>query len=196
MASRSRWLPRGSRIRAPCDSRRTATCSSPTPRPAQVRVYRFAEGSGDADRRGRLRRRAQPALWHRLLSAGDNPEWIYIAESDGLKRFPYKERRPEGARGEPETLVQASRPSITGRATSRSRPMAGRCIYSVGSGSNVGPTDDGRRSRTADARRSGSQRHPLGVAWGARSGAPTCWPSIPTARTSAISRPGCATAPA
>ncbi len=52
-----------------------------------------------ASRRSTLLQKADldPAVWNSVLS-GRQAEWIYVAESDGLKRFPYKDGDLRGGR--------------------------------------------------------------------------------------------------
>ena len=91
----------------------------------------------------------------------DNPEWVYVAESDGLRRFAYSEGDTE-AQAEPETLFKDIPPE---HHWTRDIVFVGdTLLYSVGSGSNVGEgtmdelPEGGVEQWAAD--------HPLGVAWG------------------------------
>lgn len=100
----------------------------------------------------------------------DNPEWIYIAESDGLKRFHYKAgdlKVEEGEDGPDQgeailTGIPAEHHWTRDVAFS---PDGQTMYYSVGSGSNVGldmtmdPTPEGGLEAWI-------KDHPLGVAWG------------------------------
>ncbi|MEO6012029.1 MAG: PQQ-dependent sugar dehydrogenase [Devosia sp.] len=97
----------------------------------------------------------------------DKPEWVYIAESDGLKRYPYKEgdlAAPEGREpGEP--ILQGIPAEHHWTRDVAFSPDGKTMYFSVGSGSNVGI--DG----TMDAKPEGGvdawiKDHPLGVAWG------------------------------
>ena len=47
--------------------------------------------------------RAQPPLRHCVLSTGDNPQWVYIGNTDAVVRFPYKNGDWKPA-GHPNTL--------------------------------------------------------------------------------------------
>lgn len=95
----------------------------------------------------------------------DKPEWIYIAESNGLKRFPYKAGDMK-AEGNGETILSGIPPEHHWTRDVVFSKDGKTMYYSVGSGSNVGldmtmkPTPDG-----GDVE-SWISSHPLGVAWG------------------------------
>ena len=91
----------------------------------------------------------------------DNPEWVYVAESDGLRRFAYKAGDTQ-ASAEPETLFKDIPPE---HHWTRDIAFVGdTLLYSVGSGSNVGEgtmdelPEGGVEQWAAD--------HLLGVSWG------------------------------
>jgi glucose/arabinose dehydrogenase len=95
------------------------------------------------------------------------PQWIYIAESDGLKRYPYKEGDLK-ASGGGQTII-ANVPS--GGHWTRDvvfSPDGKTMYFSVGSGSNVG---DGTMGRTPGI---GLEQwisgHALGAAWDQETG--------------------------
>jgi glucose/arabinose dehydrogenase len=91
------------------------------------------------------------------------PEWIYIAESDGLQRYPYKPGDLEVS-GKGEPIITGIDPNHHWTRDVVFSPDGKTLYYSVGSGSNVG---DGTMEKTPkgglDAWIAG---HPLGVAWG------------------------------
>jgi glucose/arabinose dehydrogenase len=92
----------------------------------------------------------------------DKPQWIYIAESDGLKRYPYTDGdRKVGGRG--EAVITGIDPNHHWTRDVVFSPDGKTLYYSVGSGSNVG---DGTMHRTPEG---GLEQwisgHPLGVAW-------------------------------
>ncbi len=93
----------------------------------------------------------------------DKPEWVYIAESDGLKRYPYKEG-DQTASGAGEPIITGINPDHHWTRDVVFSPDGKTLYYSVGSGSNVG---DGTMEKTPagglDAWISG---HATGVAWG------------------------------
>jgi glucose/arabinose dehydrogenase len=93
---------------------------------------------------------------------GPDPQWIYIANTDGIVRLPYHSGDLK-ASASPETIV-ANLPHGYGHSTRdiAFTPDGKRMLVSVGSASNVGegigqPT--GGLTAWADA-------HPLGAAWG------------------------------
>lgn len=97
----------------------------------------------------------------------DKPQWIYIAESDGLKRYPYKDGDLK-ASGGGQTII-ANVPS--GGHWTRDvvfSPDGKTMYFSVGSGSNVG---DGTMGRTP---RIGLEQwisgYALGAAWDQETG--------------------------
>jgi glucose/arabinose dehydrogenase len=96
--------------------------------------------------------------------AGDSPEWIYIAESNGLKRFPYKSGDLTAA-GEPETLFDNINPDHHWTRDVVFSADGKTMYYSVGSGSNVG-TDGTMENEPEGGLDAWIGAHPLGVAWG------------------------------
>jgi hypothetical protein len=93
---------------------------------------------------------------------GDNPEWVYVANTDSVVRFPYRIGDLK-ARGAAETVV-AQLP--TGGHATRDivfSPDGARMFVSVGSQSNVSP--GGGRLGDLQLRRWESE-HGVGAAWG------------------------------
>jgi glucose/arabinose dehydrogenase len=93
---------------------------------------------------------------------GPSPEWIYVANTDSVVRFPYRAGDLK-ARGRAETVV-AKLP--TGGHSTRDVAFSkdgSRLFVSVGSASNVGE-DMGRLGTDALARH--KAEHALGAAWG------------------------------
>ncbi|MDR3465098.1 MAG: sorbosone dehydrogenase family protein [Xanthobacteraceae bacterium] len=93
---------------------------------------------------------------------GDDPKWVYVANTDSVVRFPYRSGDLEAA-GLPETVV-ADLPDHSGHST---RDIAftsdgKRMLVSVGSASNaaegMAPPSGGLAAW--------SSRHPLGASWG------------------------------
>ena len=170
-AGRSRRL-RGPAVRLWLDIRArhprrapTATSSSPRARPAASaccgrRTARRARAANE-----RLRRRAGRPFGIAFYPPGPIPQWVYVANTDSVVRFPYRSGDLK-ARGPAETIV----PQSAGRRRpldARRRVLARRqdaCIVSVGSGSNVG--DDMGKLSAAAICRPGKPTQPLGAAWG------------------------------
>jgi glucose/arabinose dehydrogenase len=95
--------------------------------------------------------------------AGNDPQWIYVAESNGLKRFPYKSGDMK-ASGDPETLFNNIDPEHHWTRDVVFSPDGKTMYYSVGSGSNVG---DGTMEKQPEGGvEAWASSHPLGVAWG------------------------------
>jgi glucose/arabinose dehydrogenase len=95
--------------------------------------------------------------------AGPNPQWIYVANTDSIVRFPYRSGELK-AQGEPETIVPHL-PSGYGHST---RDIAfskdgSKMFVSVGSASNAGED----LPRLAPERLAQwNANHPVGAAWG------------------------------
>jgi glucose/arabinose dehydrogenase len=93
---------------------------------------------------------------------GDNPQWVYVASTDGVVRFPYKAGDLKAA--EKSEIVVAQLPHGYGHST---RDIAftndnKRMLVSVGSASNDG---EGMASPPGGLQ-SWSGEHPLGAGWG------------------------------
>jgi glucose/arabinose dehydrogenase len=98
-----------------------------------------------------------------FFPAGPNPDWIYVANTDSVIRFPYRSGDLK-ARDKPETVV-AQLPSARGHST---RDIAfskdgSRMLVSVGSASNAGENlsrmEPGQREQWKSS-------HAIGAAWG------------------------------
>ncbi|HZY68389.1 MAG TPA: hypothetical protein VFE52_07360 [Devosia sp.] len=101
--------------------------------PGEVLVLHFEEGSSEPTQTVYASGLTQP--YGIAFYPAENPEWVYVAESDGLRRFPYTAGDTE-ASGEPETLFKDIPPE---HHWTRDIVFVGdRLLYSVGSGSNVG----------------------------------------------------------
>lgn len=96
--------------------------------------------------------------------AGDNPQWLYVAETNRVVRYPYRVGDTE-ARGVPEVVVPQLSPVGGGHYT---RDLAfspdGRQMFvSVGSQSNVA---EDMPEKTRAEIRAWEAEHGLGAAWG------------------------------
>jgi glucose/arabinose dehydrogenase len=67
---------------------------------------------------------------------GPNPQWVYIANSDGVVRFPYKNGDLE-ATGKPEHIIAGISPTHHYARDIVFSPDGNRLFFSVGSASNV-----------------------------------------------------------
>ncbi|WP_409363048.1 PQQ-dependent sugar dehydrogenase [Bradyrhizobium lablabi] len=93
---------------------------------------------------------------------GDNPQWLYVANTDGVVRFSYHNGDVKAA-GEPETIV-AKLPSGYSHATRDIvfTPDDKRMLVSVGSAANVGEG----LGRPPGGIEAWSRDQALGAAWG------------------------------
>lgn len=127
--------------------------------PGEVLVLHFEEGSAEPAQSTFASGLTQP--YGIAFYPAENPEWVYVAESTGLKRFAYQEGDTE-ASTEPETLFDDIPPEH--HWTRDIVFIDDTLLYSVGSGSNVGEgtmdedPEGGVEQWAAD--------NPLGVAWG------------------------------
>ena len=97
--------------------------------------------------------------------AGPNPQWVYIANTNSVIRFPYRNGDLK-ARAAPEVLVAAIAPSKGGNHVTRDIAFStnGTTMFvSVGSASNVG--EDVPKQSAAETGAWQAQ-HALGAAWG------------------------------
>jgi glucose/arabinose dehydrogenase len=128
--------------------------------PGEVLVLHFAEGAEEPTQTVFASGLNQP--YGIAFYPAENPEWVYVAEADGLRRFAYKAGDTE-ASGEPETLFKNIPPE---HHWTRDIVFLedNTLLYSVGSGSNVGEgTMDGEPEGGVEQ---WASSHPLGVAWG------------------------------
>jgi glucose/arabinose dehydrogenase len=99
---------------------------------------------------------------------GDNPQWVYVANTNSVVRFPYRNGDLK-ARGAAETII----PKLTETKSDHwtrdilFSPDGKRMFVSVGSASNVAET---MPKKTADEVRAWQASHALGAAWGVEVG--------------------------
>jgi glucose/arabinose dehydrogenase len=67
---------------------------------------------------------------------GPNPQWVYVAQNDGVVRFPYKNGDLK-ATGKPERIIEGILPTHHYARDIAFSPDGKRLFLSVGSGSNV-----------------------------------------------------------
>ncbi len=96
--------------------------------------------------------------------AGPDPRWVYVAENNAVRRFPYRNGDLH-ARGASETIVPRLSRSSGGHSTRdlAFSPDGTRLFVSVGSASNVA---EGLGPRSPEAIRAWEASHALGSAWG------------------------------
>src|ERR1700757_29687 len=128
----------------------------------RVRVLRAADGSAKPSTNEIFASGLHGPFGIAFFPNGDNPQWVYVANTDSVVRFPYRSGDLK-ASGPPETVV-AKLPAGYGHSTRDIvfSPDNKRMLVSVGSAGNVaegmgqppGGLDDWRR------------KQPLGAAWG------------------------------
>ena len=102
---------------------------------------------------------------------GQNPQWVYIANSDGLVRFPYKSGDLKAA-GKPERLIEGIPTTHHYSRDIVFSPDGMRLFFSVGSGSNVAQDmfpephlTMNPEPRNVDGLTEWARTKPLGAAW-------------------------------
>jgi glucose/arabinose dehydrogenase len=99
--------------------------------------------------------------------AGPNPQWIYVANTNSVIRFPYRNGDLK-AHAAPETLVPAIAPSKGGNHTTRDIAFSGNgttMFVSVGSYTNVGEPPAVPKRSPADTA-TWATSHAMGADWG------------------------------
>ncbi len=99
---------------------------------------------------------------------GPDPQWIYIANTNSVVRFPYRNGQTQ-ASGVARTVVAVLAPASGGHSTRdiRFSPDGARMFVSVGSASNA--AEDMPRLRGPKLK-AWVDAHPLGAAWGDEEG--------------------------
>lgn len=93
---------------------------------------------------------------------GPDPQWVYVANTDSVVRFPYKSGDLQ-ASGEPETIVQDIPVGHHWTRDIAFSPDGSRMFVSVGSGSNIAEQVTGEPEGGIEAF---AAEHPLGEMWG------------------------------
>jgi glucose/arabinose dehydrogenase len=127
-------------------------------RAGRIRVLRAADGSGKSTGRETFASGLHTPFGIAFFPGGDNPEWVYVANTDSVVRFPYHSGDLK-ASGPPETVV-ARLPAGYGHSTRdiAFTPDNKRMLVSVGSASNDAEGMDQPPVELA--------RQPPGLAWG------------------------------
>jgi glucose/arabinose dehydrogenase len=128
----------------------------------RIRVLRAADGAEKPSANEIFASRLHAPFGIAFFPNGDNPQWVYVANTDSVVRFPYHSGDMK-ASGEPQTVV-AKLPGGYGHTTRdiAFTPDNKRMLVSVGSASNVG---QGMGSPPGGLE-AWSQSKPLGAAWG------------------------------
>ncbi|WP_315919108.1 sorbosone dehydrogenase family protein [Mesorhizobium sp. SP-1A] len=131
----------------------------------QVRVYRLGQNGARPVEQGVFATGLhQP--YGIAFHPPDDPKWVYVANSDSVVRFPYKDGELK-ASGGPETVV-ADIPASHHWTRDIAFSPDGKTLYlSVGSGSNIAE-DMGKAPKGGVER--WARDKPLGYAWGAEQG--------------------------
>ena len=132
----------------------------------QIRVYRLTEGSAKPAEKAIFATGLTRPYGIAFYPPGDEPQWVYVANSNGVVRFAYRDGDLK-AHGKPETIV-SNIPSSHHWTRDIAFSPDGKTLYlSVGSGSNVaedmGAEPEGGLERWAKSQ-------PLGATWGAEEG--------------------------
>ena len=132
----------------------------------QIRVYRLGEGSAKPAKDGIFAGNLNQPYGIAFYPPGNDPQWVYVANSDSIVRFAYRKGDLKAARG-PETIVD-NIPANHHWTRDIVFSPDGKTLYlSVGSGSNVGE-DMGEAPEGGLAAWATSK--PLGAAWGSEDG--------------------------
>lgn len=132
----------------------------------QVRVYRLAKDGAKPAEDGIFAGNLNQPYGIAFYPPGDDPQWVYVANSDSIVRFAYRNGELK-ASGEPEIIV-ANIPSNHHWTRDIVFSPDGKTLYlSVGSGSNVaedmGKAPDGGLDAWVKSQ-------PLGASWGSEEG--------------------------
>lgn len=132
----------------------------------QVRVYRLAKDSARPAEDGIFAGNLNQPYGIAFYPPGDDPQWVYVANSDSIVRFAYQKGELK-ASGEPEIIV-ANIPANHHWTRDIAFSPDGKTLYlSVGSGSNVaedmGKAPEGGLDAWVASK-------PLGAAWGSEEG--------------------------
>jgi glucose/arabinose dehydrogenase len=131
-------------------------------RAGRVRVLRAADGAAKPDANEIFASGLHLPFGIAFFPSGDHPQWVYVANTDSVVRFPYRVGDLK-ASGPAETIV-AKLPAGYGHSTRdiAFTPDNKRMLVSVGSASNVG---QGMGNPPGGLEGWASQQ-PLGAAWG------------------------------
>ena len=131
-------------------------------RAGRIRILRAADGAAKPGTNEIFASGLHAPFGIAFFPSGDNPQWIYVANTDSVVRFPYHSGDVK-ASAPPETVV-AKLPAGYGHSTRDIvfTPDNKRMLVSVGSASNVAE-GMGQPPGGLEAWRS---KEPLGAAWG------------------------------
>jgi glucose/arabinose dehydrogenase len=125
----------------------------------EVRVYRVAEGKSKPDEESVFASGLNKPYGIAFYPPGPNPEWVYIANTDGVVRFPYKNGDLD-ASGVSEILVAGFPTSRHWTRDLAFSPDGTQMFVSIGSGSNVA------ENMIKEMPDGFAESRPLGATWG------------------------------
>ncbi len=130
-------------------------------RAGRIRVLRAADGAARPNTNEVFASGLHSPFGIAFFPAGNDPQWIYVANTDSVVRFPYRSGDLR-ASGPAETII--AKLPVGGHSTRDIvfTPDNARMLVSVGSASNVG---DGMGKPPGGLEAWASQQ-PLGAAWG------------------------------
>ncbi|MGX8011035.1 PQQ-dependent sugar dehydrogenase [Mesorhizobium sp. ORM8.1] len=132
----------------------------------QIRVYRLAEGSAKPAEEAVFAKGLTRPYGIAFYPPGDKPQWVYVANSNSVVRFAYRDGDLE-ASGKPQTVV-ADIPAKHHWTRDVAFSPDGKTLYlSVGSGSNVA---EDMSARPKGGLGKWAKSEPLGAAWGSEEG--------------------------
>lgn len=134
----------------------------------QVRVYRFSGGKVKPAEASIFASGLHQPYGIAFYPPGPDPEWVYVANSDSVVRYPYKSGDLE-ATGKPETIVDRIPWTHHWTRDIAFTPDGGRLMLSVGSGSNVA-LDMFPMPLTKGGLVAWIKDQPLGAAWDTEEG--------------------------
>jgi glucose/arabinose dehydrogenase len=130
----------------------------------QIRVLRAADGASSPSANEIFARGLSEPFGIAFFPSGDNPQWVYVANTDSVVRFAYRAGDLK-ASGPPETLANLPAGGHSTRNIVFTRDDR-RMLVSVGSGSNAGEGIGAPPGGLA----AWSDKRPLGAAWGYEQG--------------------------
>jgi glucose/arabinose dehydrogenase len=131
-------------------------------RAGRIRVLRAADGSAKPSANEIYASGLNEPFGIAFFPNGDNPQWVYIADTDRVLRFPY--RKDDLTAAQKPEIVVAELPHGSGHSTRdiAFTPDDKRMLVSVGSGSN----DAEGMASPPGGLPSWIGNHPLGASWG------------------------------
>ena len=128
-----------------------------------IRVYRVPSGSARPVKSETYASGLNKPFGIAFYPLGPNPEWVYVANTDGVIRFPYKNGDLK-ASGKPEEIVEKIPSTHHWTRDLGFSPDGKRMFLSVGSGSNVAQ-DMFPEPQIEGGLKAWKKTKPLGAAW-------------------------------